>query len=99
MRPGRGALAGCGSGGRAPGRGGVLVVCVAARTGGAGGPRTLASRDVEDAIGYYVQHDAQQTALAFVGALGHDYVSPRASRHRNVPVRNRPGGTGIQWSA
>ncbi|MHB1596227.1 MAG: hypothetical protein ACYCO9_01310 [Streptosporangiaceae bacterium] len=33
-------------------------------------PRTLASQDVEDAIGHYLKQDAQQAALAFVDALG-----------------------------
>lgn len=37
-------------------------------------PRTLASRDVEDAIGYYLKEDAQQAALAFVDALEDAYV-------------------------
>ncbi len=37
-------------------------------------PRTLASRDVEDAIGFYLKEDAQQAALAFVDALEDAYV-------------------------
>lgn len=32
-------------------------------------PRTLAIRDVEDAIGFYLKENAQQAALAFVDAL------------------------------
>lgn len=37
-------------------------------------PRILASRDVEDAIGYYLKEDAQQAALAFVDALEDAYA-------------------------
>jgi toxin ParE1/3/4 len=36
-------------------------------------PRTLASRDVEDAIGYYLKDGAQQAALNFVDALEDAY--------------------------
>jgi toxin ParE1/3/4 len=37
-------------------------------------PRTLANRDVEDAIGYYLKEDARQAALAFVDALEDAYA-------------------------
>lgn len=37
-------------------------------------PRTLASQDVEDAIGYYLKQDARQAALAFVDALEDAYA-------------------------
>lgn len=37
-------------------------------------PRTLASQDVEDAIGYYLKQDAQQAALAFIDALEDAYA-------------------------
>lgn len=37
-------------------------------------PRTLAVRDVEDAIGYYLKEDAPQAALAFIDSLEDAYA-------------------------
>jgi len=37
-------------------------------------PRALASQDVDDAISYYLNEDAEQTALGFIDALQKAYA-------------------------
>ena len=57
-------------------------------------PRGLASRDVDDAIAYYLDEGAEQAALRFVDALERAYEhigrqpasgSPRYARELNLP--------------
>ncbi|MFQ6559851.1 type II toxin-antitoxin system RelE/ParE family toxin [Pseudomonas sp. Lb2C1-1] len=42
-------------------------------------PRALASQDVEDAVNYYLDQQAEQAALSFIGALENAYT--HISRH------------------
>ena len=42
-------------------------------------PRALASQDVDDAISYYLNEDAEQAALGFIDAL--EKVYARIGRH------------------
>ena len=57
-------------------------------------PRSLANRDVEDAIEYYLNEGAEQAALGFLDALEQAYVhigrhlataSPRYGHELNLP--------------
>lgn len=56
-------------------------------------PRTLASQDVEDAIGYYLKQDAQQAALAFVDALEDAYAI--LGRHPGIGAARYAAELGI----
>jgi len=57
-------------------------------------PRTLANRDIEDTITYYLSEDAGQAALGFIDALEQAYAhigrhpetgSPRYAHELNLP--------------
>ncbi|MDE2594602.1 MAG: type II toxin-antitoxin system RelE/ParE family toxin [Burkholderiales bacterium] len=57
-------------------------------------PREQASRDVDDAIAYYLREGADQAALGFIDALEHAYAhlgrhpgtgSPRHGHELNLP--------------
>ncbi len=57
-------------------------------------PRTLANRDTDDAIAYYLGEDAGQAALGFIDALEQAYTyighhpasgSPRYAHELNLP--------------
>jgi toxin ParE1/3/4 len=57
-------------------------------------PRALASRDVDEAIEYYVEQEAAQSALGFIEALERTYAhiarfpatgSPRYAHELNLP--------------
>lgn len=57
-------------------------------------PRALAGRDVDEAIEYYVEQEAAQTALGFIEALERAYAhiarfpasgSPRYAHELNLP--------------
>jgi len=57
-------------------------------------PRALARRDVDEAIAYYLQEEAEQAALGFIDALAHAYSqigrrpnigSPRYAHELNLP--------------
>jgi len=57
-------------------------------------PRELASRDVEDAVDYYLSEGGEAAALGFVEALEHAYLhlvhqpdsgSPRYAHELNLP--------------
>ncbi len=63
-------------------------------------PRELASRDIEDAVDYYLSEAGGQVALGFIAALEHAYRqlasqpaigSPRYAHELNLPgLRFRP---------
>ena len=57
-------------------------------------PRTLANRDIDDAIAYYLSEGAEQAALGFIDALEQAYAhisrhsatgSPRYAHELNLP--------------